>query len=483
MTTGRASPPVTDDFPRSPTLADMPDPVPTFADPAKAPYAVSEEERAAIAAAIDSDELVELALTLGNIPSRSREELAAAEFVHDWMDKEGFKPRKVGATPERPNVIGEYGGTGRGANLLFTAHLDTESPSGMREHDRFRYRESTLADPEWTQCWQDEEGRLRGYPISNDRGPMSCFLIAAKALRKAGIGLSGKCWLTACPGEIGPEPIEEFSGIGWNGKDIGAHYLFHHGGVAPDYAIAAEGTDFGLTWQGCGYALYRVRIFGQGVFSPILDAPADPLRHPNPIYRLGAVIDALHAWGQKFERDSVMETASGAIHPKVQIASVRGGMPIDFGAGTEVCALYIDVSLNPRQKAADAYHGIMEAMRGVDVEGFDVEPVVVRHGFEARASEVAPLVGAVDAATRLARGAAVEPAHPVYSSMWRDHNVFNMHRVPALTTGMPRWRPTGADMASSALVYALTMLAVCGRGEAPAEQVGTSVYGNETPFD
>lgn len=467
----------------------MPDPVlaPAFADPAKAPYAVSEEEREAIAAAIDTDELVELALTLGNIPSRSREELAAAEFVHDWMAQEGFNPRKVGATPERPNVIGEYGGTPkggtRGANLLFTAHLDTESPSGMREHDKFRYRESTLADPEWTRCWLDEEGRLRGYPISNDRGPMSCFLIAAKALRKAGIGLAGKTWLTACPGEIGPEPIEEFSGIGWNGKDIGAHYLFHHGGVAPDYAIAAEGTDFGLTWQGCGYALYRVRIFGQGVFSPILDAPADPRRHPNPIYRLGPVIDALHAWGLKFERESRMETASGAIHPKVQIASVRGGMPIDFGAGTEVCALYIDVSLNPRQKAADAYHGIMEAMRGVDVEAFDVEPMVVRHGFEARPSEVAPLVGAVDAATRLARGTAVEPAHPVYSSMWRDHNVFNMHRVPAVTTGMPRWRPAPEDMASSTLVYALTMLAVCGRGAAPTAQTGTSVYGNETPFE
>jgi acetylornithine deacetylase/succinyl-diaminopimelate desuccinylase-like protein len=465
------------------TLADMPDPVPAFADPTKAPYVVSEEECAAIAAAIDTNELVELALTLGNIPSRSREELKAAEFVHDWMAKEGFRPRKVGATPERPNVIGEYGGTGRGANLLFTAHLDTESPSGMREHDAFRYRDSTLADPEWNRCWLDEEGRLRGYPISNDRGPMSCFLIGAKALRKAGIGLSGKTWLTACPGEIGPEPIEEFSGIAWNGKDIGAHYLFHHGGVAPDYAIAAEGTDFGLTWQGCGYALYRVRIFGRGVFSPILDAPADPRLHPNPIYRLGAVIDALHAWALEFERGSIMETTSGAIHPKVQIASVRGGMPIDFGAGTEVCALYIDVSLNPRQKAADAFHGIMEAMRGVDVEAFDVEPMVVRHGFEARPSDVAPLVGAVDAATRLARGTAVEPAHSVYSSMWRDHNVFNMHRVPAVTTGMPRWRPTPADMASSALVYALTMLAVCGPGEAPKAPAETSVYGNETPFE
>lgn len=454
-----------------------------FADPARAPYAVNAQECAAIAAAIDTDELVELALTLGNIPSRSREELAAAEFVHDWMAKEGFRPRKVGATPERPNVIGEYGGTGCGANLLFTAHLDTESPSGMIEHDRFRYRESTLADPEWTKCWLDEDGRIRGYPVTNDRGPMSCFLIAAKALRKAGIGLAGKTWLTACPGEIGPEPIEEFSGIAWNGKDIGAHYLFHHGGVAPDYAIAAEGTDFGLTWQGCGYALFRIRIFGQGVFSPVLDAPTNPHAHPNPIYRLGPVIDALHAWGIAFERDSVIETASGKIVPKVQIASVRGGMPIDFGAGTEVCALYLDVMLNPRQKAADAYHGIVDAMRRVDVEHFDVEPVVVRHGFEARPDEVAPLAGAVDAATRLARGTPLEMAHPVYSSMWRDHNVFNMHRIPAVTTGMPRWRPTPEDMTSSALIYALTMLAVCGRGE-PPEGLGisTSVYGNDTPF-
>lgn len=463
-------------------MAEM-DPIMTFADSAMAPYTVTEADRAAIAAAIDTDELVQLALTLGNIPSRSREELAAAEFVHDWMAAEGFNPRKVGATPERPNVIGEYGGTGRGANLLFTAHLDTESPSGIAAQDKFRYRPSTLADPEWTQCWVDEDGRLRGYPISNDRGPMACFLIAAKALKTAGIGLSGKCWLTACPGEIGPEPIEEFSGIGWNGKDIGAHYLFHHGGVAPDYAIAAEGTDFGLTWQGCGYALYRVRIYGQGVFSPILDAPSDARAHPNPIYRLGPVIDALHAWGMKFEAESVMETASGAIHPKVQIASVRGGAPFDFGAGTEVCALYIDVSLNPRQKAADAYHGIMEAMRGVDVESFDLEPMVVRHGFEARPAEVAPLAGAVNAATQLARGDALEPAHPVYSSMWRDHNVFNMHRVPAVTTGMPRWRPTPADMASSALIYALTMLAVCGRGDAPAAQGATSVYGDAQPFE
>jgi hypothetical protein len=158
-------------------------------------------------------------------------------------------------------------------------------------------------------------------------------------------------------------------------------------------------------------------------------------------------------------------------------------MPTDFGAGTEVCALYVDVNLGPKQRSAEAYHGIVAAMRTVSVESFDVEAMVVRHGFEAETAAVAPLAGAVDAATRLARGTPVPRAHPVYSSMWRDHNVFNMQRIPAITTGMPRWRPTPADLASSALVYALTMLAVCGRGDATASDKDfSSVYGDTTPF-
>ncbi|MET0269685.1 MAG: peptidase M20 [Sphingomonas sp.] len=452
-----------------------------FADPARAPYAPTEAERDAIAAAIDSDELVDLALTLGNIPSRSREEAAAAGFVHDWMAREGFRPRTVGATPERPNVIGEYGGAGGGANLLFTAHLDTESPSGIAAQDVFRYRPETLADPEWTRCWL-EDGRLRGYPISNDRGPMSCFLIAAKALRKAGIGLSGKTWLTACPGEIGPEPIEEFAGVEFLGKDIGAHYLFHHGGVAPDYAIAAEGTDFGVTWAGSGYALFRIRILGRGVFTPILDAPAAAVAHPNPIYRLGPVIDAVHGWGRAWEAAGGIDLPGGQIRPKVQIASVRGGAPFDFGAGTEVCALYLEVGLGPHQTVGRAYHGLNAALRPLDLDGYELAPVVVRHGFIADDAAVAPLTGAVDAATRLARAVPSERAHPAYSSMWRDQNVFNMHRIPAITTGMPRWRPTPGDMVSSALVYALTMLAVCGRADAPPAPPAHGVYGEAVPF-
>ena len=43
------------------------------------PYQVTDEEREAIASAIDTEELTTLALTLGNIPSRSGEEAEAGD--------------------------------------------------------------------------------------------------------------------------------------------------------------------------------------------------------------------------------------------------------------------------------------------------------------------------------------------------------------------------------------------------------------------
>lgn len=429
---------------------------------AKAPYAVTPAEYAAIAAAIDAEELVALALELGNIPSISGQEAQSGAFVHDWLKKEGFHPRSVGATPERQNIIGEYGGDGDGYNLLFTAHLDTESPSYDSNIDSYKLRAETLDNRQWLECWREGD-ELFGYPLTNDRGPMSCFMIAAKALRKANIKLAGKLYLTACPGEIGPEPIEEFKGIDYMGKDIGAHYLFHHGGVSPDFAIAAEGTDYGITWQGCGYAVFRIRLLGKGNFTPVLEHPADPAQHPNPIYRLGAVVAALHAWGIAYEKKHRYESAGGVSVPKVQIDAIRGGAPHTFGIGTDICALYLEVGLTARQQIGAVHRDLMALMRTLDLDGFEVEPMVVRHGFEADADEVAPLVAAVSLATEQVLETPAQRTHSVYSSMWRDHNVFNMQRIPAITTGMPRDRPTPAQMAKSALIYAVTALAVCGR--------------------
>jgi len=61
--------------------------------------------------------------------------------------------------------------------------------------------------------------------------------------------------------------------------------------------------------------------------------------------------------------------------------------------------------------------------------------------------------------------------------------VFNMQRIPAITTGFRRWRPTPQDLVDSALVYALTALAVCGRAspEASGKRPASAVY-PDNPF-
>jgi acetylornithine deacetylase/succinyl-diaminopimelate desuccinylase-like protein len=427
---------------------------------------ITAADHARLAAAIDAEELLDLALTLSNIDSPSRHEAQAGQFVFDWLAREGFSPRKVGATPERFNVIGHYGGGGFGKNLLFTAHLDTESPTWDPDLDAYKYTPATLADPEWRKCWL-EDGVLYGFPIANDRGPMSCFMIAAKALKTAGYDLAGRMYLTACPGEIGPEPIEELRGVDYLGKDIGAHYLFHHGGVSPDYVIAAEGSDFGQTWVGCGYAVFRLRLLGDGAFTPILDHPADARAHPNPIHRLAPVIEALNAWTLAYPERHRYETKGGLAIPRAQIDAIRGGLPHTFGAGTQICNIYLEAGLTPRQHVADIQRELERLLAGLKVGPFEIEPVVVRYGAEANDAAIAPLATAVSAATQLTRGHPAARAPSVYSSMWRDHNVFNTQRIPALTTGFARWRSSPKDLLDSALIYGLTALAIC--GPAPSE--------------
>jgi len=58
--------------------------------------------------------------------------------------------------------------------------------------------------------------------------------------------------------------------VSWLGKELGAAYMLAHGGVAPDFAIAAEGTDFGVNWSACGYAYYKITLEGTAVFTPLM---------------------------------------------------------------------------------------------------------------------------------------------------------------------------------------------------------------------
>ena len=87
-------------------------------------------------ARIDRTELVSFALAICNIDSAGPTEATVAQYIYEWLCREGFKTRKVGLLPDRFNVIGKLVGTGGGYSLLFNSHMDT----GVRSTDVWRRR-------------------------------------------------------------------------------------------------------------------------------------------------------------------------------------------------------------------------------------------------------------------------------------------------------------------------------------------------------
>ena len=69
-----------------------------------------------VVARIDPQEVVELALALGNIDSPTGSEGPAGQFVYDWLERNGFAPRKFALIPERFNVAAWLTGSGGAAS-------------------------------------------------------------------------------------------------------------------------------------------------------------------------------------------------------------------------------------------------------------------------------------------------------------------------------------------------------------------------------
>jgi hypothetical protein len=191
-----------------------------------------------VCAAIDAmrDDLTKLGLDLGNIYAPTGLEEAAGNYVYEWMERNGFGPERVGVFNDRFNVVGRLKGVGGGPSLAFNSHLDTI----MAREDTSRFTDA--GDRIYHEAWLDD-GKIYGYPLVNCKGPMTCWLIAGKALKDAKVRLKGDVVLTAVCGEICEDPVDEFQGHDYLGNDIGTRYAITHGAIT-HYALVAEATNF-----------------------------------------------------------------------------------------------------------------------------------------------------------------------------------------------------------------------------------------------
>ena len=409
---------------------------------------------------IDVDELVKVALDLGNIDSPTGSEGPVAEYVYDWLQRQGIAARKVALIPDRPNVIGTIPGVSRGKSLVFNSHMDTTI------HKDEWWTTRRAADPILHSAWREGD-TLYGNGVCNDKGPMATWLLAAKAIKDSGVSLKGDLMLMAVVGEIGVEPVDEFQSPEYLAKEPGTRFAITHGGVA-DYALVAEGTDFGLVGVEAGKAFFKLTVFGNDlpIYTPYIQRPVPVEKNPNAIIRMAPLLQRLEEWAYDYERKNRYECQGGVIVPRVNVGAIRGGVPYKITKTVQQCAIYLDVRITPVQNPLDIREELRQMLTSLGLTG-EVELYTYRPAFEADPEKVEPLAAAITRAHRAIVGSTPTHAAPPFSSMWRDINPFNEMRIPALTYGPGISVGAGtfgmkvADLVTGARLYALIALDLC----------------------
>lgn len=416
-----------------------------------------------VIAAIDKEELCDLAVRLGSINSPPGSEGDAADFVYEWLKAQGIAARTVELSPERRSVVGRLKGSGKGLHLLFNSHLDTDRRGPLA----WWTAGDSGMEPEVARI--DGE-KVIGKAIVNDRGPMACWLIAAAALKRCSVRLKGDLLLTAVCGEIGMAPVDEFQGAGFLGKGIGTRMLVDSGVVA-DFAVVGESTDWAISELECGCAYFRILVRGTSVYTPWHEKGATLAEHPNAAIKAAALAMEVDVWARDYERRNSFKFRDATVVPKASVGAMRSGAPYSPSRTAANAALYVDVRLAPGANPL----GIQEELRdlssklGLDA---DVEMYLYRRGYQAQGVE--PLVASTKKACEQILRKTPPPAPSGYVSMWRDRNIFSEVGIPAVSFGPPRSGgrdtkgPYGlyldkADMHAAAQIYALLALDLCNR--------------------
>src|SRR6266699_1384462 len=137
-----------------------------------------------VLAQINRGELAQLACDLTSIPSPTGQEKAVAEFILAWFAANGLKAVRQDVEVDRPNAVGILKGDGTGLALSFNGHTDT-SFTGTGEDLRM----VANIEPEAELTGRIVGNKVQGLGVSNMKGGVASFMIAAKALKQSGVKL------------------------------------------------------------------------------------------------------------------------------------------------------------------------------------------------------------------------------------------------------------------------------------------------------
>ena len=358
-------------------------------------------EQAAVMAAINDEEMIELLTELVNTPSPTGNEEAAARVVADFLARFNVPAEVHVFAPNRANVVARLKGTGGGPTLMLNGHLDTSYRGDEPELDGPGYKNNAVVVDEW----------MYGNGVHNMKSAVAAFAEILVAVSRSRTRLKGDIVLVGVAGEIERAPYGRFRGSEYLGFGVGTAYALQNG-LDADMCILGEPTTCTIGLSNLGVLWIRLRVRGTTAHTQHASAAI------NAISRARILMDALDKWMIDYRT----RYKYNGLRPAADITALEGGWPYRLSRVPIFCDTFLCLRIPP-----------------------STTPDLVVTELKAEVAALESKVGSIEVDVYVSRpAAAIDENEPVVTSL---------HKAHAQVLGSePEYRPRGAYMDSSYLV-------------------------------
>jgi acetylornithine deacetylase/succinyl-diaminopimelate desuccinylase-like protein len=388
---------------------------------------LDEHRREQVAAAwehVTVDRLRELVVGLVDVPSPTGAEGPLADHIAGTLSAAGITAATQPLDDRQANAWGRLPGYGTGPDLMLYAPIDTLTTGDEREDVPWigpRLR------PDMRPAARVEGDLVVGLGASNPKGHAACVLMAAEAIHRAGLPLTGDLLVAFGAGGM---PTNALSGeVRRNtGQGAGCSFLLEQGHWT-DFAVIAK-PGWTVSWEEVGLAWFEVTVHGVHTYV----GSRHRLPYDNAIARAGEVAVRLERWFTDYSE----RHTDGTVAPQGIVAAVEGGWPRMASVTPAACRLLVDLRLSPRTTPMEAkreFAGALERIRA-ELPGTDVTSEMVL-AIPGTASDPEMWV----CRSAVAAWEAVEGRpHEVIrgNSGATDANILRGRGIPTVRVGMPK---------------------------------------------
>lgn len=235
------------------------------------------------------------------------------------------------------------------------------------------------------------------------KAALAAIMIAAKAIKEAGVQLGGDLIVATVVGEINTASVGPFQEPQDRGEGVGTRHLLANG-IQSDYAIVADGTEYAIIRAQAGSAYFRITTKGDVKYSPFTKRLESIDENTNAIIKITEVINTIENWAREYERRNVYKFPGGQVEPKVSINLIQGGMPYMFddwrtpfkpSQTPASCDLYVDVRIPPSRTPMEIKRELVGVLSRLPFE-WEIEMFRSQRGYEGKGEKIEYLSSIVE---------------------------------------------------------------------------------------